>query len=111
MFKKVFAVMALVVTMTFSSGQSEAAEYEFTSQNHFAVQWQNFSEEFSFDQNHKFTYFAQSVKYTCNRCGKKIVVSDNVNPSMDSRYATGCPSQENRRFFGDRHIYHFSGVA
>lgn len=111
MLKKVLAVITLATAMAFSSGQSEAAECETILHNHFAFQWQNFSEKFSLDPHDKFTYLAQGIKYRCNRCGKKIVVYDDVNPSMDPRYATGCPSQENRQFFGDRHIYHFNGVV
>ena len=108
MLEKVLAVMTLAVAITFALGESEAAEYEFTSHNHFVIQEQNFFEKFSLNLQRKSTYLAQSVKFKCTRCGKTIVVSDGVNPHRDPRYATGCPKKDS--FFKDRHVYHAEDV-
>ena len=66
-------------------------------------EWQGFSVD-----------LVANTRLQCNRCGKVIVVTDNVNADHpQSGYAFGCPGsgQGDDSRFGDRHVWHFQGIV
>ena len=71
------------------------------------------SEQISLRSYDKFNYVVTTFKYVCDRCGKIITVSSDVNPNYPPNgLAYGCPGTGGKNYsrsftknFGDRHFW------
>ena len=101
--KKFLAVLVAVGAVIFGQVTTSEAHAIAADKPMIIFEWQGLSVD-----------LAANIRLQCNRCGKVIVVPDNVNANHpQSGYAFGCPGdgRGDDSVFGDRHIWHFQGIV
>ena len=105
--KKFLAVLAVASAVLF--GQVATSEAHAVTANEPAFTFA--SEQISIHSCDKFNYVATTLKYVCDRCGKIITVSSDVNPNYPpDGLAYGCPGTGGKNYKGsftkgDRHFW------